>query len=218
MHCRKNNFCTSIESTSFKVQFFYILWRKAVLTPSYFLEKNIGMTSSTLEEAEKRMKAEQREFSRLFAQSAGLLSLRLSSGRKLRECRDEILLLKEKRSKNEDWSPEQEAHLEALLSIPEVQSFLWISERYGEAWERYRIAMIDVIRMKEECAMAASSAPEHVDDAVSMGGETAPGPSTANSITDVLLPQVPNSSHSQDVQSSPWGSFARWRGKKSAVS
>jgi hypothetical protein len=176
------------------------------------------MTSSSLEEAEKRMKALGREFSRLYIQSAGLLSLRLSSGRTLGEYRDEILLLKEKRSKNEDWSPEQEAHLEALLSIPEVQSFLWISERYGEAWERYRIAMIDFDHMKEECAKAASSSAKHVDDAVSMGGETAPGPSTANSITDVLLPQVPNSSHSQDVQPSSWGSFARWRGKKSAMS
>ena len=176
------------------------------------------MTSSSLEEAEKRMKALGREFSRLYIQSAGLLSLRLSSGRTLGEYRDEILLLKEKRSKNEDWSPEQEAHLEALLNIPEVQSFFWIAERYGEAYERYCIALIDVIRMKEECAMDASSSAKPVDDAVSMGGETAPGPSTANSITDVLLPQVPNSSHSQDVQRSSLGSFARWRGKKSAVS
>jgi hypothetical protein len=188
------------------------------LTPAYFLGKNTGMDSSILEEAEKREEALGREFSNLYIQCSGLLSLRLSSGRKLSECRDEILLLKEKRSKNEDWSPEQEAHLEALLNIPEVQSFFHMHERYAEAWERYRIAMIDVIRMKEECAMAASSAPEHVDDAVSMGGETAPGPSSANSITDVLLPQVTNSSHSQDVQRSSWGSFARWRGKKSAMS
>ncbi len=188
------------------------------MTPSYFVEKNIAMASSILEEAEKRMKALGREFSRLYIQSAGLLSLRLSSGRTLGEYREEILLLKEKRSKNEDWSPEQEAHLEALLSVPEVQSFLWISERYGEAWERYRIAMIDFDRMKEECAMDASSSAKLVDDAVSMGGETAPGLSSANSITDVLLPQVPNSSHSQDVQPSSWGSFARWRGKKSAMS
>ena len=176
------------------------------------------MASSSLEEAEKRAEALGCEFSRLYIQTAGLLSLRLSSGRTLGEYREEIQVLKEKRSKNEDWSPEQEAHLEALLSIPEVQSFLWISERYAEAWERYRIASRDLKRVREECAMAASSSAKHVDDAVSMGGETAPGPSTANSITDVLLPQVPNSSHSQDVQSSPWGSFARWRGKKSAMS
>ena len=186
------------------------------MTPSYFLEKNIGMTDNSLEEAEKRMKAERGEFSRLFAQSAGLLSLRLSSGRTLREYRDEILLLKEKRSKNEDWSPEQEAHLEALLSVPEVQSFLRISDRGTEAFARYRIALIDLIRVREECAMDASSSAKPVDDAVSMGGETAPGPSTA--APDVLLPQVPNSSHSQDVQPRSWGSFARWRGKKSAMS
>ena len=172
------------------------------------------MTSSSLEEAEKRMKAERGEFSRLFAQSAGLLSLRLSSGRTLGEYRDEILLLKEKRSKNEDWSAEQEAHLEALLSVPEVQSFLRISDRGTEAFARYRIALIDLIRVREECAMDASSSPKHVHDAVSMGVETAPGPAAP----DVLLPQVPNSSHSQDVQSSSWGSFARWRGKKGAMS
>jgi hypothetical protein len=177
------------------------------------------MTSGSLEEAEKRMKAERGEFSNLCLQCSGLLSLRLSSGRKLSECRDEILLLKEKRSKNEDWSPEQEAHLEALLSIPEVQSFFCISDQGTEAFARYRIALRDLKRVREECAMAASSSPKHVDGAVSsMGGETAPGPSTANSITDVLLPQVPNSSHSQDVQRSSLGSFARWRGKKSAVS
>ena len=177
------------------------------------------MTSSSLDEAEKREQALGREFSNLCLQCSGLISLRLSSGRKLSECRDEILLLKEKRSKNEDWSPEQEAHLEALLSIPEVQSFFLIHERYAEAWERYRIASRDLKRVREECAMAASSSAKHVDGAVSsMGGETAPGPSTANSITDVLLPQVQNSSHSQGVQSSPWGSFARWRGKKGAMS
>lgn len=103
-----------------------------------------------------------------------MLQVRVSSGSTLREMREELQILKDKRMKRGAWSCAEEARLDALVRIPENLAYARILGQIVAVYDKYYDALKDLKEFEAAWSHHAPQSPKKLEGAALLGGRSGP--------------------------------------------